>query len=123
VDWERQWIRAGKLRAELGATRALLVESARTLGEVAGAGSLLLTEGAGEAGEQDGVLPTSRVERVRRFRVPLSRVRWIEASSLIIVRVLGRLLAVVDQTVKPTAVSFWLQSPPQKRTHREARAD
>jgi hypothetical protein len=41
VDWERQWARADELRAELAATRRLLVEFARTLGEVAGAAPLL----------------------------------------------------------------------------------
>lgn len=56
VDWERHWSRAEELRAELGATRALLVEFARTLGEVAGAASLLPTDPAGQTGEQgDGV--------------------------------------------------------------------
>jgi hypothetical protein len=45
VDWERQWARAEELRDELAATRKLLVEFAQTLGEVAGAASLL-PEGA-----------------------------------------------------------------------------
>jgi hypothetical protein len=46
VDWERQWTRAEELRAELVATRGLLVEFARTLGDVAGAASLLPQDGA-----------------------------------------------------------------------------
>jgi hypothetical protein len=49
VDWERQWSRAAELRAELAATRELLVEFARTLGEVAGAASLLPKD-AGQVG-------------------------------------------------------------------------
>jgi hypothetical protein len=59
VDWERQWSRAGELRAELAATRGLLAEFARTLGAVAGAASLLPTEGARHAGEQDSGVPAS----------------------------------------------------------------
>jgi hypothetical protein len=53
VEWERQWSRAEELRAELAATRGLLVEFARTLGEVAGAASLLSTDHPRQAGEQD----------------------------------------------------------------------
>jgi hypothetical protein len=48
VDWERQWSRAAELRTELAATRGLLVAFASTLGEVAGAGSLLPTEATGQ---------------------------------------------------------------------------
>ena len=48
VDWERQWARGGELRAELAATRGLLVEFTRTLGEVAGAASLLPDKAATE---------------------------------------------------------------------------
>ena len=51
VDWERQWARAAEQRAELAATRGLLVEFARTLGEVAGAAALLPTDGPGHVGE------------------------------------------------------------------------
>ncbi len=51
VDWEGQWSRAGEFRAELAATRGLLVEFARTLGEVAGAASLLPQDGPGQTSE------------------------------------------------------------------------
>jgi len=50
VDWERQWTRAEELRAELAATRGLLLEFARTLGEVAGAASLLPQDSTGQTG-------------------------------------------------------------------------
>jgi hypothetical protein len=59
VDWERQWSRAEELRAELAATRELLVEFARTLGEVAGAASLLPTDRPWQAGGQDDGVPVS----------------------------------------------------------------
>ena len=56
VDWERHWTRAGELRAELAGTRGLLLEFARTLGEVAGAASLLPSDGArGAEAPDDGV--------------------------------------------------------------------
>jgi hypothetical protein len=53
VDWERQWTRAAELRAELAATRRLLVAFARTLGEVAGAASLFPQDDLGQTGEPD----------------------------------------------------------------------
>jgi hypothetical protein len=49
VDWEQQWARAAELRGELAATRRVLVEFARTLGEVAGAASLLPKDPGGQA--------------------------------------------------------------------------
>ena len=57
VEWERHWSRAEELRAELAATRGLLVEFARTLGEVAGAASLLPVGHPGQAGEQNDGIP------------------------------------------------------------------
>jgi hypothetical protein len=56
VDWERQWSRAGELRDELAATRGLLVAFARTLGEMAGAASLLPRDNAGGEGPGRKVL-------------------------------------------------------------------
>jgi hypothetical protein len=60
VDWERQWARAEELRGELAATRGLLVEFARTLGEVAGAASLLPQDDPRQTtAPGDGVPPSS----------------------------------------------------------------
>jgi hypothetical protein len=59
VDWERQWSRAAELRDELAATRGLLVAFARTLGEVAGAASLLPYDDPGQAGGPDDGVSSS----------------------------------------------------------------
>jgi hypothetical protein len=50
VAHERAWPQAAELRAELARTRRVLVEFARTLGEVAGAASLLPDDSSPEVG-------------------------------------------------------------------------
>jgi hypothetical protein len=50
VEHERAWGQAAELRSELAKTREVLTEFARTLGEVAGASSLLPEDAAGTAG-------------------------------------------------------------------------
>jgi hypothetical protein len=57
VQHERAWARAAELRAELEQTRALLVQFAYTLGEVAGAASLLPQDAP------TGVEPSARRQR------------------------------------------------------------
>jgi hypothetical protein len=59
VEWEREWARAAELRAELAATRGLLAAFARTLGEVAGAASLLPQYDPGQTGEPGDGVPAS----------------------------------------------------------------
>jgi hypothetical protein len=50
MEHERAWAQAGELRGELAATRQVLTEFARTLGEVAGAALLLPEDTIGTAG-------------------------------------------------------------------------
>jgi hypothetical protein len=72
VEWERQWSRAEELRSELAATRGLLVEFARTVGEVAGAASLLPRDPAGQTASRMTASQHRLVEGTP-FRVPAGR--------------------------------------------------